>query len=295
MITSNPAALDVALQCNVIASAPEAPEFAAALAPIAAAGYRRVVLPPTAVLDRTSLAVATELLRSHGLEPIVMAGQGGDADVSSADGTIRANGAASLRNAVDAAASVGCDELNGALYGPFGKPGARQTEADFLRSATAVGEIADYGAANGVKVTFEVLNRYETSLINTAEQAMSYCEASGSEALGIHLDTFHMSIEETDILAAIELALPRLAYLELGQSSRGSLATGQVDIPAIVRGAVAAGYQGRWGYEAFARDLISTGDADALAIWRDPYADGIGVATEAMSIIRGALTEQVRA
>jgi D-psicose/D-tagatose/L-ribulose 3-epimerase len=134
-------------------------------------------------------------------------------------------------------------------------------------------------------MTFEVLNRYETSVVNTAAQAMDYVSASGSEHLWIHLDTFHMAIEESDASAAIRTALPRLGYLELGQSGRGPLSSGVVDVAGIVRQALDDGYEGRWGIEAFSRSTLDSGAADMLAIWRHPFDDGAALAADASHTI----------
>jgi len=131
-----------------------------------------------------------------------------------------------------------------------------------------------------------VLNRYETSLVNTAAQAVAYVEMSGSEHLRIHLDTFHMAVEEADMSEAIRTAMPLLGYLELGQSGRGLLSTGAVDLPEIVRAALDDGYVGRWGVEAFSRSVLPTPAADMLAIWRAPYDDGAEVAADAMRVIQ---------
>ncbi len=123
-------------------------------------------------------------------------------------------------------------------------------------------------------------------MVNTAAQAMEYAELSGSPHLGIHLDSFHMGVEEADAAEAIRIALPRLHYLELGQSGRGLLSTGAVDIPRLVQGALDDGYAGRWGVEAFSRSVIPEFVADMLAIWREPYDDGIALAEDAMRVIR---------
>ena len=144
-------------------------------------------------------------------------------------------------------------------------------------------------------MTFEVLNRYETSVVNTAAQAMDYVAASGSKNLWIHLDTFHMAIEEADISAAIRTALPRLGFLELGQSGRGPLSTGAVDIAGIVAGALADGYEGRWGIEAFSRRILDTSAADMLSIWRNPYVDGKAIAADAVELIRAGWAANAKA
>ena len=137
-------------------------------------------------------------------------------------------------------------------------------------------------------MTFEVLNRYETAMLNTAQQALHFIAASGSDHLRVHLDTFHMAVEETDMLGAVRSAVPVLGYLELGQSGRGSLAAGSVDPAAVVREAIRAGYRGRIGVEAFSRSVLASAASDFLAIWREPYTDGRALAAEAIDIVREA-------
>jgi D-psicose/D-tagatose/L-ribulose 3-epimerase len=284
--------LDVACHVNVLAP-DAAPETLAAVRPrLAALGYRRVVLPPLDP-DATDVARLRAEFAAAGLSPIVIAVQGPGADVSSDDAATRSAGGAVLRRALDLAVAVGADQLNGVPYGLFGPPGAPVAAAAFERSAAAVGQVADDAHARGVTMTFEVLNRYETSMVNTARQAMDYVAASGSPHLRIHLDTFHMAVEEADASAAIRTALPALHYLELGQSGRGGLGSGAVDVPDIVRRALDDGYDGRWGVEAFSRRILPAGAADGLAIWRSPYDDGAALAEDALRVIRAGWTASI--
>lgn len=277
--------LDLACHLNVLVSGPDAPEADAALQSIAAAGCRRVVLPPFDPAA-TDLAELRRRFDAVGLVPIPIAGQVPGADVSSADVGEREAGEAALYAMVDATAALGGDQLNGVPYGVFGHPMAPVDPATRERSARAVGRVADYAHEHGIVMTFEVLNRYETAMVNTAADAMAFAELSGSDHLRIHLDTFHMGVEEADIAAAIRTALPRLHYLELGQSGRGLLSQGAVDIPRVVQDALDAGYQGRWGVEAFSRSIIPEFVADMLAIWREPYTDGQVLLLDAVRVIR---------
>ncbi|MGY2081714.1 TIM barrel protein [Modestobacter sp. SYSU DS0657] len=152
--------------------------------------------------------------------------------------------------------------------------------------AAQLGTVADHAHDRGVAMTFEVLNRYESALINTARQARDFVAASGSAHLRVHLDTFHMAVEEADMLGAVRETAPVLGYLELGQSGRGPLSAGSVDVEAVVRAAIGAGYGGRVGLEAFSRSVLSSEASDLLAIWREPYADG--AAAEAIELVRKA-------
>jgi D-psicose/D-tagatose/L-ribulose 3-epimerase len=278
--------LDVACHINVLLPDAAPGDLPTALSALAEAGYTRVVLPP---LDpaQTDAAALARAFADAGIAPITIAGgQAGAADVSSADAGERAAGAALLRSVVDLTVELGGDQMNGVPYGPFGPPGGPTSRAAVERSAREVGAVADYAHERGITMTFEVLNRYETSLVNTAAQAVAYAGLSESEHLRIHLDTFHMAVEEADISEAIRLAMPLLGYLELGQSGRGLLSTGALDVPEIVRVALDDGYTGRWGVEAFSRSVLATPVADMLAIWRAPYDDGAELAADAMRVIQ---------
>ncbi|WP_375386393.1 sugar phosphate isomerase/epimerase family protein [uncultured Microbacterium sp.] len=282
--------LDVAAHINVLLPDATPTALASALEVLAAQGYSRVVLPP---LDPAATDAATlrRIFADRAVAPITIAGgQAGAADVSSADAAERAAGAALLRAVVDLTVELGGDQMNGVPYGPFGAPGGPTSPAAVERAAREVGAVADYAHDRGITMTFEVLNRYETSLLNTAAQALAFVELSGSANLSIHLDTFHMAIEEADIAAAVRLALPKLAYLELGQSGRGMLSTGAVDVADIVRSALDDGYAGRWGVEAFSRSVLPAPAADMLAIWRSPYDDGAELTADAMRVIQRGWT-----
>lgn len=284
---------DLAFHTAALPVAPEGDALAPVLLRLREIGYRRAVLPPLVPADTDAASLRTAFERAD-LAPIAMVGLAPGQDVSSDDDDERAAGRAALLAAVDLAVAVGADQLNGVPYGLFGKPATAPDPAAFERSARVVGEVADLAAGRGVQLTFEVLNRYEEGLVNTAAQAVRYVEASGSDHLGIHLDTFHMGIEEADLPGAVLTALPHLRYLELGQSGRGDLGTGAVDVAGVLRSALAGGYTGRVGVEAFSRALMPGAVADALAIWRSPYDDGLGLAERAFQLVhRAASTRQL--
>ncbi|WOQ69501.1 sugar phosphate isomerase/epimerase family protein [Microbacterium limosum] len=285
-------ALDVACHLNVLLADAFSDLVPAALSAVVAAGYRRVVLPPLDP-DATDTAHLRDVLAAHDVSPITIAGQAPGADVSSADPQERAAGAAMLRAALDLTVALRGDQMNGVPYGLFGRPAGVTDPAAIERAAVEVGRVADEAADRGVMMTFEVLNRYETSVVNTAAQAMEFVALSGSENLRIHLDTFHMAVEEADLAGAITMAAPKLGHLELGQSGRGMLSTGAVDLEALVRHAFDIGWSGRFGVEAFSRSVLSPFASDMLAIWRSPYLDGVGLAQDAMRVIRRGFASSV--
>ena len=279
--------IDVACHLNVLVPDLEEPGLSRALGALAELGYSHAVLPPFDP-DSAPLAEWAARFREHGLAPIAMVGQAPGADVSSADPGEQEKGEAALRRMVEATVALGGDQLNGVSYGLFGRAETAPPEGAVERAAARLGAVADSAHEQGVTMTFEVLNRYETAMLNTAQQALDFIAASGSPHLRVHLDTFHMAVEEADMLGAIRSAASVLGYLELGQSGRGSLATGSVDAAGVVREAIRAGYRGRIGVEAFSRSVLPGFVGDLLAIWREPYTDGRAVAAEAIDMIRGA-------
>ena len=86
----------------------------------------------------------------------------------------------------------------------------------------------EHAAKVGVRLGVEVLNRYENNLINTAKQARRLIELVQSPFVGIHLDTFHMNIEEEDMAGAINLAGDKLFHLHGSDSHRGIPGEGHV-------------------------------------------------------------------
>jgi D-psicose/D-tagatose/L-ribulose 3-epimerase len=279
--------IDVACHLNVLVPDLVEPGLDRALSTLTDLGYTSVVLPPIDP-ETAPLAEWAARFRDHGLAPIPIAGQAPGADVSSADPGEQEQGEAALRRMIEATVALGGDQMNGVSYGLFGRAETAPPDGAFERAAVRLGAVADHAHEQGIAMTFEVLNRYETALLNTAQQAIDFIAASGSDHLRVHLDTFHMAVEETDMLAAVRSAVPLLGYLELGQSGRGPLAAGSVDPTAVVREAIRAGYRGRIGVEAFSRSVLTGFVSDLLGIWREPYADGAALAAEAIDIVRRA-------
>jgi D-psicose/D-tagatose/L-ribulose 3-epimerase len=248
-------------------------------------GYDHVVIPLRRFEDIEPAALA-RVFAQRGLTPLNTCGLTPDRDIGAADATTRERGAAHLLKAVALARDMGSTQIGGVLYGPLGKAVEPLSEAAFQCAADIIRRVADHAQAAGVRLALEVVNRYETPLLYNTERGLMFLDAVGHQNVSLHLDTFHMSIDEANPFDAIMTALPRLAYFELDQSHRGPAHEGSLDLVEWARRACLAGYRGIVGVEAFSRQKLAPDHANALAIWQDRFRDGDRVAEEFMRVIR---------
>src|SRR5690606_25030643 len=143
-----------------------------------------------------------------------------------------------------------------------------------LRSSREViGRVADHAAARGVNVSLEVVNRYETNVLNTARQAIAYLAEVDRPNLGIHLDTYHMNIEESDMTAPVLDAAPQLRYVHIGESHRGYLGTGTVDFDGFFKALGRIAFDGPVVFESFSSAVVAEDLSRMLGIWRNLWTD----------------------
>ena len=271
--STDPAPDNVAHVAEAAASA----DFAALAIPL-----RNLPALRPADLRRAFPAAGISALGTTGLPP--------GCDVTSADAEERGRGRAHLMRVISVAAEIGIEQLNGVFYGRLGHAGQLPPLEAAQYSAEVIRDIADFAASAGIRLCAELVNRYETALLNTVDQALAYLALVDHPNLRLHLDTYHMAIEEPRPAEALARALPHLGYYELDQSHRGRLDEGSLDLPAISAPIVGT-YDGLVGVEAFARARLAPEHADGLAIWRDHFDDGTALALNARQLI-AAIFEQ---
>jgi len=96
----------------------------------------------------------------------------------------------------------------------------------------------------GVKIAFEPINRYETSLVNNVAQGLEFIGKIGSSNIGLLLDTFHMNIEEVSIEDSIRLSGPRIFHFHYADSNRWYPGAGHLDFTSIIGALHHSGYSG---------------------------------------------------
>lgn len=139
-------------------------------------------------------------------------------------------------------------ELDGQVMtivpGTVGKINADATpEKEWEWAVEGLQEVYAHGQQSGVRLALEPLNRFETYFVSRADQALALAEAVGPDC-GVCLDTFHLNIEEADMLASIRRAGPRLVDFHVADNNRLACGMGALNWTAIVRTLKDIGYDG---------------------------------------------------
>jgi D-psicose/D-tagatose/L-ribulose 3-epimerase len=191
-----------------------------------------------------------------------------EADPSSDDDDVRASAFELLSRCIELTAAMGSALFSGVIYSAIGRRLDRSpNEADYSRSAEVLKDVARKAAVHRITVAVEPVNRYESFLVNTAAQALELVRLIDEPNVAVHLDTFHMNIEEDDFHDAVASVAGRLAHFHLVESHMGMLGQGTVDWDGVFAALAEANYEGVVGFESFSD--INAAIRSGTPIWRD--------------------------
>jgi D-psicose/D-tagatose/L-ribulose 3-epimerase len=223
---------------------------------------------------------AAALVGGAGLGTTTCAVMTPDRDLTTTDAATTASTQDYLRRCISIAHAVRSPVVAGPIYAPVGRlwpldaGDRRRTIARLIEALRSVAEDAE---RHDMRLALEPLNRFETSLINTVEQAMEVVTGVGSEALGVCLDTFHLNIEEKDPAAAVRAAAGHIAHVQVCGTDRGTPGGDQFGWDQFARALAEASYGGPVCIESFTAHNASI--ARAASIWRPlaPTQDALAV------------------
>jgi D-psicose/D-tagatose/L-ribulose 3-epimerase len=268
-------------------SSPITTEELGRLAPmIAGMGFDLVEVPIESTTD-LDYKKGAEIARANRLGVSVCAAMGPDRDLIHPDESIRTNGMDYVRHCIDAAQTLGAANVVGPLYSAVGRTwqqtaDERSKDLDLL--VRQLRDLSAYAADHGVTICVEPLNRFETSFLNLASQAIEVVDRVDSKACGLLLDTFHMNIEERSVGDAIRAAGPRMRHLHTCENDRGAPGSGHVPWNEVAKACGDIGYKGPMVIESFTNKVKSI--ARAAAIWRSFAASQDALATDGLRFLR---------
>lgn len=251
----------------------------------AKAGFDLIELPIFRPDDWNTELTRT-LLADNGLAATASLGLSDELNIGSADRTVATAGEVHLRKVIDILAALGSTHLVGVIYGPMRKFLQPATKGQFRRSQETLGRLSEYAATAGIILGCEVVNRYETNIINTSKQAQEFLAKVPGGRVTLHLDTYHMNIEEPDMWQPVLGGRSALSYVHIGESHRGYLGTGSVDFEGFFRALGYIGFSGPIVFESFSSAIVDPTMTSALAIWRNLWDDPADLAAHANRFIR---------
>ena len=207
---------------------------------------------PLLEMEDTDIRAIKKYADERGIKLSYSLGLNPKYDVASPDAAVREGGVEYLSNIVRKIAVMEGELFSGVTYAGWGVPtyfvDEIEKEALFARSVDSMQKVMKVAEREGVTVCCEAVNRFESPLINTAAEAIRYADAVNSPNIGIHLDTYHMNIEENSIGDAIRLVGSRLRHFHTGENNRNVPGRGHLDWDEIFSALAEVGYK---------RDIVS--------------------------------------
>ncbi len=192
-------------------------------------------------------------------------------DIANRDKAVRDGGVAYLSNIVKKIAVMEGELFSGVTYAGWGVPDHQvdwaEKEDMFVRSVDSMQQVMKTAEKEGVTVCVEAANRFESALVNTAKEAIKYADMVNSKNIGIHLDTYHMNIEEDSIADAIKLVGKRLRHFHTGENNRNIPGRGHIDWDEVFGALKAIDYKNNIVSEPFLK--IGGEVGYDIRVWRD--------------------------
>lgn len=172
-------------------------------------------------MDEAQLKELDAIGNEYGLTISTNSGPAKQYDLSSSNPAVRKNGLDYLTKIVKNMAVIHSPVLAGAIYSFWPSDFAEtDKEAAWERSIPMLRELGNVAEGFGIECALEVLNRNETYILTSCEEAITYCNEIGKKSVNILLDTYHMNIEEDDICGAIRQAGSMLGHFHVGEANR---------------------------------------------------------------------------
>ncbi|MEL6148785.1 MAG: sugar phosphate isomerase/epimerase family protein [Chloroflexota bacterium] len=223
-------------------------------------------------------------LEAHNLQVYCSMGLPQEHDITHPDDAVRQRGSEYLKQCVETAAKLGSPVLGGLPYVPwlyFPEGNDLQPYRD--RAAAVLREVAKAAAENGITITLEIINRFETFMFNTVAEATVFLEQIDHPAVKLQLDTYHLNMEEDNIAAAIRAAGDRIGHFHCAASNRKLPGKGHINWGEVRAALDDVNYSGGVIIETFPNPNSETGRT--VNTWRPLVTDFDAEAAEAAAFI----------
>jgi D-psicose/D-tagatose/L-ribulose 3-epimerase len=219
---------------------------------------------------QSNLDIMRERARENNIELTFCVGFAPEYDMASPNPVVRRNAIAYAQNTLHI-----IQRLGGKIFGGINYTCWPATVKEVItdkrpwldRSVQSMKEVIKTAEDCGIDYCFEVVNRFEQFLLNTAEEAVLFVNRVDSPRAKILLDTYHMNIEEDSISQAVLTAGPKLGHLHIGENNRKTPGLGHIPWQELMVSLQKTGYKGRIVMEPFVKMGGAVGRD--IKVWRD--------------------------
>lgn len=240
--------------------------------------------------DLIDVPLVKSILEKNQLEAMICGAFGPDRNLASSDPIIRENAQSYTLRLIEFAHFLGAETVCGPMYSAVGKmhiEDAQERRREWNRAVAGVQELAAIAQTKGINLALEPLNRFETDMLNIVEQGLKFIDETGMGNVGLHLDSFHMHLEEKDSAAAIRRAGKKVFHFHACENDRGVPGTGQVRWAEIADALRDIEYQGPVVIESFTSQVKEI--ARAVCIWREIAPSQDAIAADGLSFLKALL------
>ncbi|MEL6250439.1 MAG: sugar phosphate isomerase/epimerase family protein [Bacteroidota bacterium] len=226
------------------------------------------------------------------LEVVVCGAFGPNRDLTNEDSNIHENCFQYIRECFDICNAWDAGFLVGPMYAAVGKarmlsPEDRKKEWEL--AVKNLRKVCEMAGAKGLSIAIEPLNRFETDLVNTAEDVMRLVKDINHPSAKVILDSFHMTIEERNLKTAFETVGEHLIHVQVSENYRGTPGTGLTPWHDLKAGMESIGYEGVVSIESFTSELKEL--AGAVCFWKPKAESQDAFATDGLAFLKELFTE----
>lgn len=249
-----------------------------------------IAVEDPSLIDVKKLKKALDL---YGLKASICGAFGPSRDLTHTDTSVQDNCLSYIESCLDICVALGASFFGGPMYSAVGKARmipAEQRKAEWNLAVKNLRKVCLMAEARNLKIALEPLNRFESDLVNTAEDVLRMVNDIDHPAAQIMLDGFHISIEEKDVEQAIITVGDKLIHLQVSENYRGTPGTGQTPWHAYRKGLEAIQYKGTVTIESFTPNNKEL--AGAVCFWHPMAESQDGFASEGLRFLKKWATEK---
>lgn len=229
-----------------------------------------------------------QALKDNGLEPTVCGVFGPTKDFTSDDVLLHENCFQYIEKCFEIGSYLEVDFLAGPMYSAVGKArmaSEEQRKIEWELAVTNLAKVCEMGKGFGQSIALEPLNRFESDLVNTAEDVMRLVTDINHANAKVLLDGFHMTIEEKNIREAINSVGNKLIHVQVSENHRGIPGTGLTPWKDFKLGLEDIDYKGAMVIESFTPEIKEL--AGAVCIWKHLANSQDDFASEGLRFLKG--------